>query len=46
MIAANRELHAGAEARTPTELARITEHYRRVTGADRRRPERPQAGHS
>ncbi|MEW2579999.1 FAD-dependent monooxygenase [Streptomyces syringium] len=42
VIAANRELHAGAGARTPAELARITEHYRRVTGADRPQHGRPQ----
>lgn len=41
VIAANRELHAGAGARTPAELARITEHYRRVTGADRPHHDHP-----
>lgn len=41
VVAANRELHAGVGARTPAELARITEHYRRVTGADCPRHNRP-----
>ncbi|MFV8132137.1 FAD-dependent monooxygenase [Streptomyces syringium] len=42
VIAANREMHAGAGARTPAELARITERYRRATGADRPQHTRPQ----
>ncbi len=34
VVAANREMHRASDARTPGELARITETYRRATGAD------------
>ena len=34
VIAANREMQRTGAARSPQELARITETYRRATGAD------------